>query len=108
MNLGEIRVFRFKRAQGGAEAISTNLGIDAPAQFVVVDEKMVIILDVVVAIVHVPYRKAFLFEAIQVPLGPVPRLLAVRVQPDPVGPARPVPGVQRTNGAPAVITQSAG
>jgi hypothetical protein len=108
MNLGEIRVFRFKRAQGGAEAISTNLGIDAPAQFVVVDEKMVIILDVVVAIVHVPYRKAFLFEAIEVPLGPVPRLLAVRVQPDPVGPARPVPGVQRANGAPAVITQPAG
>jgi hypothetical protein len=92
MNLGKIRVFRFKRAQGGAEAISTNLGIDASAQFVVVDEKMVIILDVVVAIVHVPYRKAFLFEAIEVPLGPVPRLLAVRMQPDPVEPARSVPG----------------
>ena len=60
MNFGEIRVFRFKRAQGGAEAISTNLGIDASAQFVVVDEKMVIILDVFVAIVHVHYPRGFL------------------------------------------------
>jgi hypothetical protein len=66
MNFGEIRVFRFKRAQGRAEAISADLGIDAAAQLVIVDEKMVIIFDVVVVIVHVPYRKAFLFEAIEV------------------------------------------
>jgi len=58
MNLGEIRVFRFKRAQSGAEAIPANLGIDAAAQLVIVDEKMPISLDVFVAIVHVRYRKA--------------------------------------------------
>jgi len=58
MNLGEIRVFRFKRAQSGAEAIPANLGIDASAQLVIVDEKMPINLDVFVAIVHVRYRKA--------------------------------------------------
>src|ERR1700752_3803131 len=60
---------------------------------------------------HRSYRELCLsamIEAIEVPLGPVPRLLAVRVPPDPVGPARPVPGVQRANRAPAVITQPAG
>ena len=56
MNFGEIRVFRFKRAQGGAEAIPTDLGIDTAAQFVVVDEKMPIIFEVFVAIAHV-YRE---------------------------------------------------
>jgi hypothetical protein len=65
MNFGEIRVFRFKRAQGGAEAISTKFWIDASAQFVIVDEKMLIILDVVVAIVHVRYRKASLSAVIE-------------------------------------------
>jgi hypothetical protein len=54
MNLGEIRVFRFKRAKGGAEAISTNLRIDASAQLVIIDEKMPLILDVFGA--HGSYR----------------------------------------------------
>jgi hypothetical protein len=56
MNLGEIRVSRFKRAQGGAEAIPANLGIDASAQLVIIDEKMLIVICVFVAMVHVGYR----------------------------------------------------
>ena len=53
MNFGEIRVFRFKRAHSGAEAIPANVGIDAPAQLVIVDEKMPIVIYVFVATVHV-------------------------------------------------------
>jgi hypothetical protein len=53
MNFGEIRVFRFKRAQSGAEAIPANLGIDASAQLVIVDEKMLNVIYVFVAMVHV-------------------------------------------------------
>jgi hypothetical protein len=63
MNFGEIRVFRFKRAQGAAEAIPTDLGIDTAAQFVVVDEKMPIIFNVFVAIAHV-YRETCLSAVI--------------------------------------------
>jgi hypothetical protein len=84
MNFGKIRVFRFKRAQGGAEAIPTNLGIDAAAQLVIVDEKILIILDVFVAIVHVRHRRPFLSAVIEA-IG------LVMVQPDAVRPSRPIP-----------------
>jgi len=62
MNFGEIRVFRFKRAQGGAEAISADLGIDAAAQLVIVDEKMPIVLNVFVATVHAVTRSLAVIE----------------------------------------------
>jgi hypothetical protein len=52
MNFGEIWLFCFKRPQGGAKAIPTDLGIDTAAKFVIVDEKMPIIFDVFVAIAH--------------------------------------------------------
>jgi hypothetical protein len=65
MNFGEIRVFRFQRAHGGAEAIPSNLGIDAAAQLVIVDEKMPIIFDVFVAIAHV-YRETCLSTVIEI------------------------------------------
>ena len=56
MNLGEIRIFRLKRAQSRAEAIPANLRIDASAQLVIVDEKMLIVIYVFVAMMHVGYR----------------------------------------------------
>jgi hypothetical protein len=56
MNFGEIRIFRFKRAQSGAKAIPANVGIDAPAQLVIVDEEMPVAIYVFVAMVHVGYR----------------------------------------------------
>jgi hypothetical protein len=62
MNFGEIRVFRFKRAKGGAEAISADLGIDAAAQLVIVDEKMPIVLNVFVATVHAVTRSLAVIE----------------------------------------------
>jgi hypothetical protein len=71
MNFGEIRVFRFQRAHGGAEAIPSNLGIDAAAQLVIVDEKMPIIFDVFVAIAHV-YRETCLSAVIAAPICPLP------------------------------------
>jgi len=71
MNLGEIRVFRFQRAHGGAEAIPSNLGVDAAAQFVIVDEKMPIIFGVFVAIAHV-YREIGLSAVIGRPICPLP------------------------------------
>jgi hypothetical protein len=52
MNSGEIRVPRFERAQRGAETIAADLRINAPAQLIVIDEKMSIIMAVFAAITH--------------------------------------------------------
>jgi hypothetical protein len=52
MNSGEIRVFRFKRAQCGAETIAADLRINAPAQLIIIDEQMSIIMAVFAAIAH--------------------------------------------------------
>jgi hypothetical protein len=46
MNSGEIRVLRFERAQRGAETIAADLRINAPAQFIIIDEKISIIMAV--------------------------------------------------------------
>jgi len=49
MNSGEIRVLCFERAQCGTKTITTNLGVDAPTQFIVIDEETTIIIRVLVA-----------------------------------------------------------
>jgi hypothetical protein len=69
MNLGEIRVFRFKRAQSGAETIPANVGIDAPAKLFVVDEEMPVIIDVFGA--HGSYREILLWGVIGLIVSPL-------------------------------------
>jgi hypothetical protein len=49
---GEIRVLRFERAQRGAETIASDLGINALAQLIVIDEEMPIIISVFAVIAH--------------------------------------------------------
>jgi hypothetical protein len=110
MNFGEIRILRFKRPQGGAEAIPTHLGINTAAQLIIIDEKMPIIFYVFVAIAHVCYRKAFLsamIEAIEVSLGLVPSFFARLVQPDAVRPSWPIP-MARGSEPPAMVTPMIG
>ena len=63
MNFGEIRVFRFKRPECGAKAIPADIGIDASAEFIVVDEEMAVIIAVFGA--HESYREILLSAMIK-------------------------------------------